>query len=78
MRPSNLPAYGGGDTGEGYCGDYPLDYESLSKDDRDVAQGVRAKGNEILSNYGKMLGGSAVTKALAAWFFGTFADPGLG
>ncbi len=69
---------GRGDTGDGDCRDYPADNESLGKIDGDVAQGVRAKGIEILSNCDKKLGGSAVTKALAAWFFGTFADPGLG
>ncbi len=54
-----------GDTGEGDCRDYPSDNESLGKNDGDVAQGVRAKGNEILSNYGKKLGR-----------FGSYRGPG--
>lgn len=56
---------GRGDTGEGDCRDYPSDNESLGKYDGDVAQGVRAKGNEILSNYGKKLGR-----------FGSYRGPG--
>ena len=59
------PRIGRGDTGEGDCPDYRSDNESLGKNDGDVAQGVRAKGNEILSNYGKKLGR-----------FGSYRGPG--
>ena len=71
------PRAGRGDTGEGDCGDYPSDNESEAKM---IETWLKGSGPTEMNSCHMVISsvGWAVTEALAAWFCGTFANPGLG